>query len=69
MFTLGLSPRVPIYSGGVPSGVGANDGGMGARALFYARCSVLEDLAYGRATGRREHIEKSLAALGSPFGQ
>jgi aminoglycoside phosphotransferase (APT) family kinase protein len=33
------------------------------RALFYARCSVFEDLAYGIETGRQEYAEKSLAAL------
>jgi aminoglycoside phosphotransferase (APT) family kinase protein len=33
------------------------------RALFYARCSLLEDLAYGVATGRRAYVDKSLAAL------
>ena len=68
VFTFGRSPRVPIYSGGVPSGVDANDGAMRTRAVFYARCSVLEDLAYGRTTVRREYIEKSLVALGSLFG-
>ncbi|GAA2853806.1 hypothetical protein Acy02nite_50030 [Actinoplanes cyaneus] len=33
------------------------------RAVFYARCSVLEDLAYGIEAGRRRYAEKSLAAL------
>jgi aminoglycoside phosphotransferase (APT) family kinase protein len=44
-------------------GVGANDDGMRERAVFYARCGVLEDLAYGRETGRATYVDKSLAAL------
>jgi hypothetical protein len=35
-----------------------------AAAVFDARCSVLEELAYGRETGRPEYVDKSLAALG-----
>jgi aminoglycoside phosphotransferase (APT) family kinase protein len=50
-------------------GVGANDDGMRARAVFYARCSVLEDFAYGHETGRPEYVDKSLAALRSLFGR
>jgi hypothetical protein len=26
------------------------------RVEFFARCAALEDLAYGRATGRREYV-------------
>jgi hypothetical protein len=33
------------------------------RAVFYARCSVLENLAYGRESGRPEYVDKSQAAL------
>ncbi|MFD3524467.1 phosphotransferase [Streptomyces sp. NPDC058653] len=33
------------------------------RAAFYARCGVLEDLAYGVETGRRSYLDKSLAGL------
>jgi aminoglycoside phosphotransferase (APT) family kinase protein len=33
------------------------------RAVFYARCSVFEDLAYGLQTGRDRYVDKSLAAL------
>jgi aminoglycoside phosphotransferase (APT) family kinase protein len=36
---------------------------ISARAAFYARCSVLEDLAYGIETGRDTYLDKSLAAL------
>jgi aminoglycoside phosphotransferase (APT) family kinase protein len=36
---------------------------LAARAVFYARCSVLEDLAYGLETGRQPYVDKSLAAL------
>lgn len=37
--------------------------GLGERATFYARCGLLEDLAYGRRTGRNAYTDKSLAAL------
>jgi aminoglycoside phosphotransferase (APT) family kinase protein len=50
-------------------GVGANDDGMRERAVFYARCSVLEDLAYGCETGRTTYVDKSLTALGWLFEQ
>ena len=36
------------------------------RIEFFARCAALEDLAYGRATGRREYAtnaERSFAWL------
>jgi aminoglycoside phosphotransferase (APT) family kinase protein len=33
------------------------------RAVFYARCGMLEDLAYGVETGQRRYTDKSLAAL------
>jgi aminoglycoside phosphotransferase (APT) family kinase protein len=33
------------------------------RAVFYARCSVFEDLAYGITTGQDKYAEKSLAAM------
>jgi aminoglycoside phosphotransferase (APT) family kinase protein len=33
------------------------------RAVFYARCSVFEDLAYGIGTGRDRYVDKSLAAM------
>ncbi|MGW0434430.1 phosphotransferase family protein [Micromonospora sp. NPDC003197] len=33
------------------------------RITFYARCSVLEDLAYGIETGQGTYTEKSIAAL------
>jgi aminoglycoside phosphotransferase (APT) family kinase protein len=36
---------------------------IGARAAFYARCGVLEDMAYGIATGQGKYLDKSLAAL------
>ncbi|MGW2053379.1 phosphotransferase family protein [Streptomyces sp. NPDC001840] len=36
---------------------------MSARAAFYARCSVLEDMAYGIRTGHGKYLDKSLAAL------
>lgn len=33
------------------------------RAAFYARCSVLEDMAYGIENGLHRYLDKSLAAL------
>jgi aminoglycoside phosphotransferase (APT) family kinase protein len=33
------------------------------RAVFYARCGVFEDLAYGIETGRDTYVEKSLTAM------
>lgn len=40
---------------------------LNERAVFYARCSVLEDLAYGIETGRDKYLDKSLAAIGWLF--
>jgi aminoglycoside phosphotransferase (APT) family kinase protein len=40
---------------------------LNERAVFYARCSVLEDLAYGMETGRDKYLDKSLAAMGWLF--
>ncbi|MBC6463669.1 phosphotransferase, partial [Actinomadura sp. HBU206391] len=36
---------------------------IGPRAVFYARCGVLEDMAYGIETGRDKYLDKSVAAL------
>ncbi len=47
--------------------VESGDVGMRERAVFYARCSVLEDLAYGHDSGRPQYVEKSLAAFGWLF--
>jgi len=33
------------------------------RAVFYARCGVFEDLAYGLEKGRERYVDKSVAAL------
>jgi aminoglycoside phosphotransferase (APT) family kinase protein len=41
--------------------------GIGERAAFYARCSVLEDLAWGDAAGREPYVRKGLDALGRLF--
>lgn len=37
------------------------------RAAFYARCALLEDLAYGLHTGRRRYAEAALAHLAWTF--
>ncbi|WP_144123871.1 phosphotransferase family protein [Catellatospora sichuanensis] len=36
---------------------------LGERAVFYARCSLFEDLAYGVETGRGGYIGRCLAAM------
>jgi aminoglycoside phosphotransferase (APT) family kinase protein len=36
---------------------------LGERAVFYARCSVFEDLAHGIGTEQRKYVDKSLAAM------
>ena len=42
----------------------ANDvAALSERAVFYARCSVFEDLAYGIETGREKYVDKCLAAM------
>ncbi|MFD4226991.1 phosphotransferase family protein [Streptomyces sp. NPDC058545] len=42
----------------------ANDvAALGERAVFYARCSVFEDLAYGIETEQGKYVHKSLAAM------
>jgi aminoglycoside phosphotransferase (APT) family kinase protein len=45
------------------SAVGADPRELHERAVFYARCAVLEDLEYGLKTGRAMYTEKSLAAM------
>jgi aminoglycoside phosphotransferase (APT) family kinase protein len=41
------------------------------RAVFYARCSVFEDLAYGIETGQERYVDKGLGAMAwlFPAGQ
>jgi aminoglycoside phosphotransferase (APT) family kinase protein len=41
----------------------ADTAALRERAAFYARCGLLEDLAYGGQTGLNAYTEKSLAAL------
>ncbi|WP_393076091.1 phosphotransferase family protein [Streptomyces sp. LN704] len=36
---------------------------LGERAVFYARCSVFEDLAHGMETEQGKYVDKSLAAM------
>ena len=42
-------------------------GAIDERAEFYARCSVLEDLAWGDEAGREPYVRKGLEALGWLF--
>ena len=44
-------------------GYGFDPAGLRERAAFYARCAVLEDLAYGLESGRDAYVDKSLAGL------
>jgi aminoglycoside phosphotransferase (APT) family kinase protein len=39
------------------------DAALRERAVFYGRCTVFEDLAYGLDTGRHTYVDNSLAAL------
>jgi aminoglycoside phosphotransferase (APT) family kinase protein len=52
-----------LLRSGLGAGAGESEGAMRERAVFCARCSLLEDLAYGLDTGRPEYVDKSLAAL------
>ena len=36
---------------------------LGERAVFYARCRLFEDLAYGLETGHEQYMDKSRAAM------
>jgi aminoglycoside phosphotransferase (APT) family kinase protein len=45
----------------------AADAAFAERAVFYASCSVLEDLAYGIETGQEKYVGNGLAALGWLF--
>jgi aminoglycoside phosphotransferase (APT) family kinase protein len=54
-----VSAALDAYpSSTVDSGTGLRD-----RALFYARCSALEDLAYGLDSGERRYATQSLLAM------
>jgi aminoglycoside phosphotransferase (APT) family kinase protein len=46
-----------------PAAPGPPDPATGQRALFLARCSVFEDLAYGMDTGRRTYLDNARAAV------
>jgi aminoglycoside phosphotransferase (APT) family kinase protein len=68
-YDLGLILR-DLGPGGLDAALrayGPVDAGLGARAAFYARCSLVEDLAHAVETGRRVYAEKSLAAIPALF--
>ncbi|GAA4449530.1 phosphotransferase family protein [Phytohabitans houttuyneae] len=50
-----LDAALAAYGGGSEA--------LRARAVFYARCNVFEDLAYGLETSRERYVAKSLVAL------
>jgi hypothetical protein len=42
----------------------ANDvAALSERAVFYGKCSVFEDLAYGNETGRDMYVDNCLTAM------
>jgi aminoglycoside phosphotransferase (APT) family kinase protein len=43
-------------------------GGIEQRAIFYARCSVFEDLSYGLDAGDDRYVQKSLRSLAWLYG-
>jgi aminoglycoside phosphotransferase (APT) family kinase protein len=52
------------FDAALAAGSFPDDGGLRERAAFYARCSVLEDLAYGLETpGASRYADKSVASL------
>jgi hypothetical protein len=42
--------------------------GLADRAVFYARCLALEDLAYGLQTGQSKYTDNARAAIVRLFG-
>jgi aminoglycoside phosphotransferase (APT) family kinase protein len=62
-FGLILRDLGPVALDAAFTGYGRDDPGLRERAVFYARCRVFEDLAYGLEMGREAYAEKSLAAL------
>ncbi len=68
-----VDPAFPLYRDLGPAALrvavrryrtDANDvGTLSERSIFYARCSVFEDLAYGMETRRDKYVDKSLAAM------
>ncbi len=58
-----LGPAALLPGAAVAGGENGDGEALRERAVFYARCGMLEDLAYGVGTGRRRYAEKSLAAL------
>lgn len=54
----GLDAAIRSYRTGVNDIVTLRE-----RAVFYARCSVFEDLAYGIQTGHDKYVEKGLGAM------
>lgn len=54
----------PLTGGPIGGPTGGEDpAARTARARFYARCKLLEDLAYGLQTGKNPYTANSLAAL------
>ncbi|MFC3993963.1 phosphotransferase family protein [Actinoplanes siamensis] len=50
-----------------PAALSGLDPARRERAVFYARCGLLEDLAYGIESGQRRYADRSLAALSWVF--
>lgn len=58
----GLTERVLAHYGGTL------DPHAPERIRFYARCALIEDVAYGLRTGQRRYVDAGLAHLGWTFG-
>jgi aminoglycoside phosphotransferase (APT) family kinase protein len=61
----------PAFLGDVLAEYGKGNGDQGdvglGRIAFFARCAALEDLAYGRETGRTEYVRSAQRSLGWLF--
>ncbi|KAB8172684.1 phosphotransferase [Microbispora catharanthi] len=60
-----LGPEV--YGGTLAHYQGRHDDADHERVLFYARCALLEDVAYGLCSGVRSYADAGLAHLGRTF--
>ncbi|WP_285785681.1 phosphotransferase [Microbispora sp. NBRC 16548] len=62
-----LGPEV--YGGTLAHYQGRHDDADHERVLFYARCALLEDVAYGLCSGVRSYADAGLAHLGRTFSE
>lgn len=62
-----LGPEALAIALDAYTSAGGDRTGIAPRARFYARCTLLEDLAFGQAERRDEYVVKSVAAWGWTF--